>query len=529
MRATTIAALCVILFNAYLCYAQNPPFNYLKVGSDAEGFITLAEGGGPYERFFPLGTFFYPALPGVFDTTELQADYGAFASNGGNLVVAPWDPERWPNRPGAIFQDEGTCGGHLIAAKNVGVKIIADPALFWGRYGQWPDDGNIVWPAQREQRFNEMVQWVENSNAAEAFMGYYHWDRPAWRYYDSRNRLEYPRPTPTYINSATSQLKILEGQENATHKIFMAQGVPVKVQDLWKDYHAAANIVGGVVLPYPEPTMLQMANEQGTPTLGCLLPNYYSSVSGSLADAIHEAARTDTPLGARCKPYIAVLQAKDQGGVSLTEEEMFFQAYDAIIHGAKGLVWYDDNDFQEPTEYDFFYKDTNVPWYLRNLLNELSAYEINGAIKGDYDYTVVAVTTGITSPSYNVVEESTFVSGMLVPKTHFLSDQIIMEGVAKKFYEWTYLIVACRPHEGAASEYRVSFRPFFSAHDYYNPWGDGAEYETVYKHGGGAMQVWQGHGGGWWEDYFNPGEVAIYKFQTPEPWQPPTGQPGNGE
>ena len=45
MRATTITALCIILFNGYLCYAQNPPFNYLKVSSDAEGFITLAEGG----------------------------------------------------------------------------------------------------------------------------------------------------------------------------------------------------------------------------------------------------------------------------------------------------------------------------------------------------------------------------------------------------------------------------------------------------------------------------------------------------
>jgi hypothetical protein len=524
MRATTITALCIILFNAYLCYAQNPPFNYLKVGSDAEGFITLAEGGGPYERFFPLGTFFYPAIPMGYDTTNLQADYLAFSNMGGNLVVAPWDPERWPNRPGAIFQDGGTCGGHLIAAENVGVKIIADPALFWGRYGQWQDDGNIVWPPQREQRFNEMVPWVENSNAAEAFMGYYHWDRPAWRYYDSRNRLPEPRPTPTYINNASEQLEALEDQIGAKHAIFMAQGNPVKVQDLWKDYHAAADIVGGVVLPYPEPTTLQMANEQATPTLGCLLSNYYSSVSGSLADAIHESARAEWELvppegSVRCKPYIAVLQGMDKGGVFLTRQEMFFQAYDAIIHGAKGLVWYDDINFQTPTEYDFFYRDGNIPAHLRDLLNELSSYEINGALKGDYDYTLVAVTTE-TPPFPNVVEESTFVCGKLVPKTHFLSDRIIMEGVAKKFYEWTYLIVACRPHEGAASEYKVRFRPFFSAYNWWGPWGKTAPNSTVYKINNGWMYVHPEPGGGWWEDYFNPGEVAIYKFQTPEPWHP---------
>ncbi len=305
----------------------------------------------------------------------------------------------------------------------------------------------------------------------------------------------------------------------------MAQGDPVKVRDLWKDYHSAADIVGAVVLPYPEPEMLRLANEQCAPLLGCLLPNYYSSVTGSVADAVHEAARSEwiivPPEGApRCKPYIAVLQGKDQGEEYLTRNQMFFQAYDAIIHGAKGLVWYDDVDYHTPSEYDFFYRDTNIPAYLRDLINELSGYEINGAIKGDYDYTVAAVTTWPLPEPSEVVEESTFVCGKLVPKTHFLSDRIIMEGVAKKFYEWTYLIVACRPHEGAAEEYKVRFRPFFSAHNYWDHWGKGARYSTVYKVGEGAMEIPQHDGSGYWEDFFYPGEVAIYKFQTPAPWHP---------
>jgi hypothetical protein len=525
MPRTKVAAVCLFLFSAAVSYGQEPdPFNYLKVSVDGEGFITLAEGEGPYERFFPLGTSFYPAIPMGYDTTNLQADYAAFGYMGGNLVVAPWDPERWPNRPGAIFQTESYCAAHLVAANAVGVKILADPALFWGNAGRWDDDGNIVWPQQRQDRFNLMVEWVENSYHAAAFMGYYNWDRPAWRYYDSRNRLPEPRHTPNYINSASSQLKNLESQENAVHKIFMAQGDPVKVRDLWKDYHSSADIVGGMVLPYPEPETLQLGNEQSVPTLGCLLPNYYSSVSGSLADAIHETARYAQPFGPRCKPYVAVLQGKDQGGEFLTREQMFFQAYDAVIHGAKGLVWYDDVDFQTPTEYDFFYRDGNIPAHLRDLINELSGYEINGAIKGDYDHTVLAVTTWPIPEPSDVVEESTFVCGKLVPKTHFLSDQIIMEGVAKKFYDWTYLIVACRPHEGAAEEYKVRFRPFFSAYDYYNYWGKHAEYSTVFKVGEGAMRIPQHGGSGYWEDLFNPGEVAIYTFQTPEPWQPENGE-----
>ena len=528
MRATTITALCIILFNAYLCYGQNPPFNYLKVSSDAEGFITLAEGAGPYERFFPLGTFFYPTLPTQQDHIVGPAeDYAGFGAMGGNLVVAPWRPDNWPNKPGAIFKDEGTCWLYMSAAHAAGVKMIADPRLFWGSYGQWQDDGLIVWPHQRETGFNEMVDWVIGSGGADVFMGYYHWDRPAWRYYDSRNRLEDPRPTPGYINDATDQIEMLEGQKGAFHKIFMAQGPTVKVQDLWKDYHAAADIVGGVVLPYPEPETLRLANEQSLPTAGCLLPNYYSSVSGSLADAIHESARNATPLDARCKPYIAVLQGKDQMESELTAAQIRFQAYDAIIHGAKGLVWYDNNDFQPLGEYDFFYQDIFVQ--LEPLISELGIGEINGVIKGDYDYTVVAVTTDGAPPYPNPVEASTFVSGKLVPKTHFLSDQIIMEGVAKKFNDWTYLIVACRPHEGALPEYKVRFRPFFSAYNWWGPWGKTAPNNTVYKINHGGMYVYPGSGGGWWEDYFNPGEVAIYKFQTPEPWQPPAGQPGNGE
>lgn len=533
MAAKTTTLICSILISAGLSYGQNPPFNYLKVASDAEGFITLAEGEGPYERFFPLGTFFYPTLRIQMDHMEGPAeDYAGFGAMGGNLVVAPWRPENWPNKPGAIFKDNASCWLYVYVAHSAGVKMIADPALFWGKYGQWQDDGNIVWPPQREQRFYEMVDWVIGSGGADVFMGYYHWDRPAWRYYDSRNRLPEPRPTPTYINDASEQLETLEDQIGAKHAIFMAQGNPVKVQDLWKDYHAGADIVGGVVLPYPEPTILQMANEQGTPTLGCLLPNYYSSVTGSLADAIHESARAEWELvppegSVRCKPYIAVLQGKDQMESELTAAQIRFQAYDAIIHGAKGLVWYDDNGFQPLGEYDFFYQD--VFEHLDPLISELGIGEINGAIKADYDYTVVAVTTGITAPYYNVVEESTFVSGKLVPKTHFLSDRIIMEGVAKKFNDWTYLIVACRPHEGAASEYTVRFRPFFSAHDYYNPWLGHGPNHYVYKLLHDPLTVHHQTGEGWWEDYFNPGEVAIYKFQTPEPWHPPAGQPGNGE
>jgi hypothetical protein len=526
MRSKYIAASALLLAVCAASGQAQEPFNYLKVGADAQGFITLSEGGGPYERFFPLGTFFYPAIPGVTDYKDTQADYLNFANvMGGNLVVAPWDLDEWPYRPGAIFQDGDTCGEHLAAAAGAGVKILADPALFWGDTGRWEDDGDTLSSNQREQLFDDMVEWVEDSEHAGAFMGYYHWDRPAWRYYDSRNRLPEPRPSYGYTNSATNQLRTLENGENASHAIFMAQDNAVKVRDLWKDYHNGADIVGSVVLPYPDPSTLFMANEDvWSAKAGCLLPNYYASVTGSLADAVHQTSGYMAPGSSRSKPYLAVLQAKNQGGVGLTFDEMRFQAYDAIIHGAKGLVWYDDNDYQTRTQTNFFYTDGNIPWHLRDLMNELSGLEVNGVIKGDYDTTVVAVTAKIP-PNYITAEQSTFISGKLVPKTHYLSDRVVMEGVAKRYGLWTYLIVACRPSESAAAEYKVRFRPFFSAYDSKNPWGQVAPNNTVEKLFDGYMTVIGGEGGGYWEDTFHPGDVFIYKFETPAPWQPPGGVP----
>jgi hypothetical protein len=94
MRSKYIAASALLLAVCAASGQAQEPFNYLKVGADAQGFITLSEGGGPYERFFPLGTFFYPAIPGEYDSLGPAADYQKFAAvMGGNLVVAPWDPD----------------------------------------------------------------------------------------------------------------------------------------------------------------------------------------------------------------------------------------------------------------------------------------------------------------------------------------------------------------------------------------------------------------------------------------------------
>jgi len=311
LNIPTIGAALLFCAAAAAQADQPPAFNSLQVGVDGEGFITLQEGLTPAERFFPLGVFFYPALPGETDDIpgDPYVDYYKFASMRGNLVVAPWVMNQWPQRPGAVFKDAGVCHLYMAAAGRNDIKMIADPTLFWGKGGVWGDDGAVVSDADRQTWFNEASSWVVDSEYANVFMGYYNWDEPAWRYYACP--MPPSRPTPAYIAAASARVNALEAGVGADHAIYMAQRDNFKVRDLWPDYNSAADIVGGYALPFPAPDTLQGRNENtNSAERGCLLPNYNASVSGSIEDAVYEAARYAAAGGPRNKPYIAVLQAK---------------------------------------------------------------------------------------------------------------------------------------------------------------------------------------------------------------------------
>lgn len=523
------------LSSALAAAATTTAFNAIRVGTDDAGFITLKEGDGEPYRWFPLGTFFYPSRYPELDVDPpppLKVIYEKFAIMGGNLVVAPWTMSQWPNRPGALFESYTAAGEHLYAAHDTGVKLMADPALYWGTSGVWADDGTMTSTNDRNTLFGNLQTWIINRDFADVFIGYYEWDRPAWRYYDGRLRHGTPYyPTPAFMNQVRTHINALEVAAGADHGFLMVQDHPAKVHDLWPDFYASADIVGVQVMPYPDPLTLRTQNNNGaSPMYNCLLPNFYASVTGGLADLAHEAARAPMVVGMppakRCKPYIAVLQAKDQGGVELSYAQMRFQAYDALIHGARGLVWYDDNDYQPFTTQTYFYND--VLGELFSLLLELGTSDINHVLKADYNNSLVAVSVLEDNVS---IEESTFISGVLVPKSHFLSDRPIVEGIAKDYDGWTYLIIACRPSDYTSGPYEVRIRPYFSDYTQYSPWGTHPGEEPgnmVFKCGSGwitAQHFHRGYQEGYWDDTFNPGDVFIYKYQTPPPWHPEPGVP----
>ncbi len=181
------------------------------------------------------------------------------------------------------------------------------------------------------------------------------------------------------------------------------------------------------------------------------------------------------------------------------------------------MVWYDDNDF-EPLNGGTFYED--VAERLAYLLAELSSDEFMGFLTGDYEHTLILVDTAEDfPPDIPYAERSSLIGGQLVPKTHFLSDQIMIESVAKKYNGYTYIIAARRPNVDPQVDYAVRFRPCFSAYNYSTPWpGDNGH---IYKYAGDGtwvqVPVLSAPGEGYWVEDFSAGDVNIYRFIPPPP------------
>jgi hypothetical protein len=491
------------------------PFNSCRFSIDNQGFIVI-EDELPMRRFFPLASFFYPVIgpeldPGNGGGQDLNADYAEFAGWGGNCVICPWDINDWFYGPGALFEDGPTNNAHLAAAYFAHVKLIADPTLFWGRYGSWPEGFSyLVSEPEREQWFNEFKGWCE-AGYASALLGYWQWHEPAWFYWRCEGPLP-ARPTTTYLEDAYNQLRYaLEGPAGASHGVFMGQAGYVHVQELWRDYFKGSDCAAALISPCPAPGTLQ-----NDPYVAHLLPNYNCSVVGDLADVVQESARGNslTFPAPRNQPYIAVLQGHINDGES-SIGQCRFMAYDAIIHGAKGLAWYtqyggDPGDWYWPGKLYF------LP-VIQELRNMEASY---GLLTADYDSPLVRV---ITEQGDVEVERSAFVGGKLVPKSHFLSSKRIMEGCAKiseyQGHDYTFLIVACRPPPAdeypPPPPYDVEFYPYYSAYDYRGEWEGPA-----YKLNEYGTPIPIAVNDGVWTDSFLPEEVNIYFFEKAAPWEP---------
>jgi len=488
------------------------PFNSCTFSVDEDGFIVVDDLVGE-RRFFPLATFFYPCIGPIRDDGggggTIDGHYMDFHGWGGNCVICPWDISHWPQYPGALFDTSATCDAHLRAAEMAYCKLIADPTLFWDDGpGFWPVSGVEISNGERQVLFGEFKTWCEASYA-NALLGYWQWHQPAWRYWNDGDPPY--EPSASYLADAYTQVRVIDPY----HGVFMGQYGAVVAHELWRDYFMASDCCASFIAPCPAPGTLN-----GIDNGEYYLPNHYCSVVGDLADVASEAARSHSfmlPAPAhRNQPYIAILQGHLEDENDCSAFWYNFMAYDAIIHGAKGIAWYDDiggdeaGDWYWPAKLSFL-----------SVMQDLDRVEDEyGLLTADYDSPLVRV---ITYYFGNEVERSAFVGGELVPKTHFLSSERFMEGCAKIVDGKTYLIVACRadPSENPPPPlFQVEFYPYYSAYDFEEYWA-GPVYKLVL--GGAPIPMTLEEGA--WTDAFTPGEVNIYYFVKPAPWQPSGGVP----
>jgi hypothetical protein len=548
--AATLAAVWVTI-------AHGGAFNACRVTYDYDGTV-LING----ERFFPVGNYFLPqGYPENQGIPTLPQAYEAFAANGGNLLInpryfhmLPGAPDRYGVHylPSDLYYGETECVDHLDAADPYGVKLMTGRHIFWwwdedyrnkkypGKHpiggeiaGQWGWPINIAPGITQEERFSGMEPnggikgWVENG-ASGAFMGWEHWPETAWVYWIHRfypvprpyPEPPNPEPTPDNIQITYADLKVLEGAPgvDAAHATFCFQHMMVRHQDLWRMYNEATDIVAINVGFVPEPYVMWYKDNIDTMAGGAWLPNYHIAASGDAIDAIFET--TDGT-----KPVISIVQNhtsyyyenSNRIGGEPTESQYRFMTYDSIIHRANGITYGVQSFGTLYTGEWLIFEQIWDP--CKPTFNEIGQNGLmHEALKAEHDNLLVEV---ITKKQGIEVERSAFVGGELAPKNHFLSANILMEGCAKKYGGYTYLIVACR--EGIDQwapppniPYAVTFRPYFSNKTTWT-----GTVEVVGEEGPGGEPRTINIVNGAFTDNFFPEEVHIYKLERPSPFAPP--------
>jgi len=537
----------VITAAAWATAAHGGDFNACRVTYDYDG--TLLING---ERFFPVGTHFLP--PGEPDQTpapSIEDAYAAYAANGGNILFAP----RYFNMyspfapvydvhllPSDMFSGQADCVGHLNGANAAGVKLMTCPHINWwwdksynppGPHPLWitvqADWGWHIEQATQEERFSGLDPnggikgWIENG-ASEAFMGWHHFTEPAWSFYNDRwftEPPEYPKP-PTPVPTAAGMqetygwLRALEDDPavDAEHPTLYYEPVVVRTHDLLPGYFDAAELVCVNPIMVPEPYVADFWDNEHYTTKGGILPNYHSAAVGDVIDVFFE-------VGNGAKSIISMSQNHYFGvpgkpGVNPTEAQQRFMAYDAIIHRANGVL-FGHQSFGtingETGRWEIFddYWDPCKPTF-----NEIGQGSLmHGVLKGEYDNILAEVETRPLGGG-DVIEKSVFIGGELAPKNHYLSDQILMEGCAKRYGGYTYLIVARREgidqYQPSFTPVEVTFRPYFSSK---SPWT--GTVEVVGEEGPGGVRTINIINGGF-TDQFVQEEVHIYKFVRPAPY-----------
>jgi hypothetical protein len=319
--------------------------------------------------FFPIGLT-KPPPPGS-TTPDGRNGLAEVAANGVNVVrtgIADWSVE---------FVD-----GQIAAEKQLHAAAAAHGLRYWLWLGETPD-----LPAQagspKEQLLTKIVTAFRSDPALLAYKGY---DEPR----NPSRGADWIRPAG--LVRAHQKIKSLDAQ----HPVVIIQAPRSPVSQLIP-YRPAFDITGVDIYPVSYP-----------PQVHSSLPNKDINVVGALARKTHKAAGT--------KPFWMTLQVAFSGVVptqskpytvprfpSLTQER--FMAYQAIVNGARGLIFFGGHLTAVMTPGDAASGWNWTFWrrVLRPVVSELASAELAPAL------IAPTVTPGVktTNPQIELVTRRT--------------------------------------------------------------------------------------------------------------------------
>jgi hypothetical protein len=297
MRVTILGFLVVLVLLQPCANAADA--SEVTIGSD----LVLRVDGKP---FFPIGIYH---LPGS------EEPYRELAAAGFNLVR------------GAASLDA------LDKAQAAGLKLWV------------PIGSHLTFDKDVDARRDKLAELVGKLKDHPALLAWESVDEPAWTYMKADRRVP-----AAHLTAGYEALKRLDPD----HPVWLNHA-PANLVETMREYNGAADIIACDIYPVIVPGLRPMYALWEDGLQGDLLNTYVSQV-GEYAEKMKRVAGPAKPVWMVLQGFAwAMLQKEEERQTDKirfpTREETRFMAYDAIVHGASGILYWGVSYTPQPSEF----------------------------------------------------------------------------------------------------------------------------------------------------------------------------------
>jgi len=340
MRITVLLALIALIALQTRVTVAEP--SKVTIGHD----LVLRVEGKP---FFPIGIYHLPAS---------DEPYRELADAGFNLVRCGASREALDKAHAAGLKAWVPIGGHLTFDKNIDAKRA------------------------------ELAEVVGKLKDHPALLAWESVDEPAWTYMKAEQRV-----LAAHLASGYRTLKQLD----ADHPVWLNHA-PANLVETMRKYNAAADIIACDIYPVIVPGLQPMYALWEDGYQGDLLNTYISQV-GEYVEKMKRVAGPGKPVWMVLQGFAwAMLEKEEERQADKirfpTYDETRFMAYDAVVHGAKGILYWGTSYTPQPSQ---FWSDLKrVVSELSQLHDVLAAPEADTAVEIRYHELGHSVDAGVT-------------------------------------------------------------------------------------------------------------------------------------